>query len=113
MVACAQHLSLLRHPKDPIARNIADALLGHWLWEAKCLRTVSITPLRSWAPLAGVKGERSQGLALQLLPQPRPPSLADLAQWGPPLAVNAHGLLSEVIKQGGKSFHGWKTQHLF
>lgn len=56
-MAFAQHLSLLRHPEDPIARNIADAPLGHWLWEVKCLQTTSITPLQSWDPLTGVKGE--------------------------------------------------------
>ena len=68
-MACAQHLSLLRHPEDPIARNIADTLLGHWLQEAECLQTCSITPLRSRDPLTGVKGELPPGFTLPLLAQ--------------------------------------------
>lgn len=68
-MACAQHLSLLRHPEDPIARNTADTPLGHWLREAECLQVASITPLRSRGPLAGVKGEPPQGFTLQLLAQ--------------------------------------------
>lgn len=69
-MACAQHLSLLRHPEDPIARNIADTPLGHWLWWTECLQTDSIMPLRSRGPLTGAKGELPQGVTLQLLAQP-------------------------------------------
>lgn len=68
-IACAQHLSLLRHPEDPIARNIADTPLGHWLREAECLQTASITPLRPWDLLPGVKGGLPQGFTLQLVAQ--------------------------------------------
>lgn len=69
-MACAQHLSLLRHPEDPIARNTAETPLGHWLQEAECLQTDGISPLQSRGPLTGAKGELPHGSTLQLLAQP-------------------------------------------